>query len=77
MIDIMINILKNEKETLSEYSYEYSTALLMNLSLRSAGKSYCEQSDQKVLNVLNDLLEHENMQVRTFVNGMLYSLLSR
>jgi hypothetical protein len=31
----------------------------------------------KVLEVLNDLLEHENMQVRTFVNGMLYSLLSR
>lgn len=27
--------------------------------------------------MLNDLLEHDNMQVRTFVNGMLYSLLSR
>ena len=52
MINIMINILKNEKDTLilinyslSEYSYEYSTALLMNLSLRSAGKTYCETSD--------------------------------
>lgn len=31
-----------EKDTLSEYSYEYSTALLMNLSLRSDGKTYCE-----------------------------------
>jgi len=27
--------------------------------------------------VLNELLEHENMQVRTFVNGTLYSLFSR
>jgi hypothetical protein len=52
MINIMINILKNEKDMLilnnyrlSEYSYEYSTALLMNLSLRSAGKTYCETSD--------------------------------
>jgi len=27
--------------------------------------------------VLNELLEHDNTQVRTFVNGMLYSLLSR
>jgi LisH domain-containing protein ARMC9 len=31
----------------------------------------------EVLKVFNDLLEHENMQVRTFVNGTLYSLLSR
>jgi hypothetical protein len=49
----------------------------MNLSLRSAGKTYCENPSQSVLGVLNDLLEHENMQVRTFVNGMLYSLFSR
>ena len=30
-----------------------------------------------MLKVLNDLLEHENMQVRSFVNGTLYSLLSK
>lgn len=61
MIKIIFEILKNEKDTLSEYTYEYSTALLMNLSLRSAGKNYCERSDLKVLNILNDLLEHDNM----------------
>lgn len=27
--------------------------------------------------MFNELLEHENLQVRTFVNGTLYSLLSR
>jgi len=36
-----------EKETLSEYSIEYTTALFMNLSLRSAGKTKCE--DPKVI----------------------------
>ena len=49
----------------------------MNLSLRSSGKIKAEENVEVVLTVLNDLLEHENMQVRTFVNGTLYSLLSR
>ena len=49
----------------------------MNLSLRNSGKAKCEEESENVLKVLNDLLEHENMQVRTFVNGTLYSLLSR
>ena len=30
-----------------------------------------------IINTLVDLLEQENLQVRTFVNGTLYSLLSR
>ena len=51
----------NNFQSLSEYSYEYSTALLMNLSLRSDGKTYCENMNSKVLNVLNNLLEHDNM----------------
>lgn len=37
------NILKTESNTLSEYSFEYATALLMNLSLRTAGKIKCEE----------------------------------
>ena len=49
----------------------------MNLSLRSLGKTKCEDPKEEVLKVLNDLLEHDNLQVRTFVNGSLYSLLSR
>ena len=65
-------IVFKEKETLSEYSYEYSTALLMNLSLRGAGKTKCEENKviifklfkllkEKVLDVLNNLLEHDNL----------------
>lgn len=63
LISWIVNTLRDEKDTLSEYSYEYATALFMNLSLRSSGKIRCEAPEEGVLNVLNDLLEHENMQV--------------
>lgn len=71
-------MLKDEQETLSEYSLEYTTALLMNLSLRVQGKNKCEEMPQNVvLQVLSELVEHENMVVRTHVNGTLYSILTR
>ena len=38
LIKWIIEILKTEKDNLSEYSYEYATALFMNLSLRTEGK---------------------------------------
>ncbi|KRX11161.1 Armadillo-type fold [Pseudocohnilembus persalinus] len=79
LIQWIVDTLRDQKDTLSEYSYEYATALFMNLSLRSLGKNKCEDQHfmKDVLEVLNALLEHENTQVRTFVNGTLYSLLSR
>ena len=72
-----VNMLSGRKEHISEYSYEYGTALLMNLSLRTMGKQKCEEMKSGVLGLLKNLIEHENMQVRTFVNGTLYSLFSR
>jgi hypothetical protein len=42
MIKWIATVLRNEQETLSDYSIEYATALLMNLSLRAAGKDKCE-----------------------------------
>jgi hypothetical protein len=62
-------------EGLSDYSIEYGTALLMNLSLRPAGKRQAETVP--TLAVLNALLEMDNPQVRTYVNGTLYSVLTR
>ena len=60
---------------------EYATALLMNLSLRNRGKDECEKlaTEQQVniLKVLSDMMEHDNLQVRTHVNGTLYSILTR
>lgn len=70
-------MLRNEADQLTDYSIEYATALLMNLSLRDAGKDKCEEPDIELLNVLNDLVEHENLQVRTYVNGTLYSIFTR
>ena len=50
----------------------------MNLSLRVAGKNKCEEMPRNsVLSVLSELIEHENMVVRTHVNGTLYSILTR
>jgi len=48
----------------------------MNLSLRAEGKNRCEAIPD-ILNVLGDLIEIDNMQVRTHVNGTLYSVLTR
>lgn len=72
-----VNMLKIEGGTLPDYTLEYSTALLMNLSLRSQGKRKCEELDADILKVLNELLEHDNLQVRTYVNGTLYCILER
>jgi hypothetical protein len=57
--------------------YRYAMATLMNLSLRHDGKVECEAPSLRLLESLCDILEHENMQVRTYVNGTLYSLLTR
>ena len=62
---------------LSEYTVEYATALLMNLSVRTLGKIKCEDPEVKILDAMNNLLENENHQVRSYVNGTLYSVLSR
>lgn len=43
MIDWIFRTLKNERETLSDYTLEYSTALFMNLSLRKEGKIKCTE----------------------------------
>ncbi len=44
----------------SEFTMEYSTALLMNLSLRELGKEQCNEIKEDLLKVLMDLLYHEN-----------------
>ena len=71
---------QNNQQPLSDYSLEYATALLMNLSLRSRGKTICENLHQQgisLIKILSDLMEHENLQVRTHINGTIYSVLTR
>ncbi|KAM7104518.1 lisH domain-containing protein ARMC9 isoform 2-T2 [Molossus nigricans] len=71
----LIDLLK-EPDCLSDYTLEYSVALLMNLCLRSAGKRVCATMAGLVLKVLSDLLGHENHEIQPYVNGALYSILS-
>lgn len=77
MIKYIIYCLSNELHTMNETTLEYTTALLMNLSLRKKGKDKCEDSSLELLQVLNELLEYENDQIRTYVNGTLYSIFRR
>ena len=76
VISWIVDTIKDEIDHLSDYTLEYATALLMNLSLRADGKNKCEAIPE-ILTVLNELIEIENMQVRTHVNGTLYSILTR
>ena len=75
----ILQILSANKDYLSDYSLEYATALLMNLSLRKSGKDECEKlaPELNILKVLTDMMEHENQYVSTHVNGTLYSILTR
>ncbi|XP_029939872.1 lisH domain-containing protein ARMC9 isoform X2 [Salarias fasciatus] len=75
--DDLISWLVNElqdSDCLSDNTLEYSTALLLNLSLRTKGRRKCAEDAKHVLKVLIDLLGHENHQIRSFVNGTLYSI---
>ncbi|XP_032493291.1 lisH domain-containing protein ARMC9 isoform X3 [Phocoena sinus] len=71
----LIDVLE-EPDSLSDYTLEYSVALLMNLCLRSTGKNMCAKVAGLVLKVLSDLLGHENREIQPYVNGALYSILS-
>ncbi|XP_041861320.1 lisH domain-containing protein ARMC9 isoform X2 [Melanotaenia boesemani] len=65
-----------DSDCLSDYTLDYSAALLMNLCLRTKGKRKCAENAKHVLKVLTDLLGHENHEIRPYVNGALYSILS-
>lgn len=75
VIKWIVTLLNTESNTLSDDNLEYAHAMLMNTTLRSFGKKKVEEISKEVLQVLNDNLEHENSQVRTYVNGTLYSIL--
>ncbi|XP_028259331.1 lisH domain-containing protein ARMC9-like isoform X2 [Parambassis ranga] len=64
-----------DSDCLNDYTLQYSTALLMNLCLRTKGKRKCAENGKHVLKVLTDLLGHENHEIRPYVNGALYSIL--
>eukprot|EP00439_Symbiodinium_sp_Y106_P032240 s1773_g3.t2 len=78
MVEWAIGVLSSQEEGASrapsEFSLEFGSAMLMNLALRSTGKRKCLEQD--VLPMAMKLMEHWNPQIRTHINGTLYSLLS-
>lgn len=56
----IVETIREELDTLCDYTLEYATALLMNLSLRVEGKNKCEEIPD-ILTVLNELIENENL----------------
>ncbi|XP_041378217.1 lisH domain-containing protein ARMC9-like isoform X2 [Gigantopelta aegis] len=73
VIEWLVSVLE-DNDSLSDYTLEYSVALLMNLCLRTSGKQRCSRIARQVLKVLSDLLGHENTDIRPYVNGALYSI---
>ena len=77
MIKWIVNMLSAEGKLLSDYTLEYATALLMNLTLDNYGKQKSEEITLKFLTVMRDLLNHPNDQIKSFCSGTLYSVVSR
>ncbi|XP_065842668.1 lisH domain-containing protein ARMC9-like [Oscarella lobularis] len=73
-VEWLLSILQDQ-DSLSEYSLHYAAALMMNLCLRSSGKRRCVSLAGDILKVLLELIEHEDLEIRSYVNGTLYSLL--
>ncbi|CAI8031354.1 LisH domain-containing protein ARMC9 [Geodia barretti] len=67
---------EGESHQPSDYVLRYVLALLMNLSLRSSGRGACLEAGPLLLRSLGELLEHEDEEICSYVNGILYSLLS-
>lgn len=76
LVETCFVILDQEKDRLCSYSLDYFTALLMNLCLRREGREACEALKLDIFDVLENMLHFESNQVRTFVNGILFSLLT-
>ncbi|OMJ70019.1 hypothetical protein SteCoe_32107 [Stentor coeruleus] len=77
ILDWLMKILKNDINNIADYTLEYATALLMNLSLRTLGKDKLSKHANDVISMLSKFIGHENNQVRTYINGTLYSILTR
>lgn len=75
IIEWLVKVLE-DTDSLSEYSLEYSVALLMNVCLRTSGKRRCCSNPSDVLRVLANLLGLNNRDINAYVNGTLYAILS-
>lgn len=78
VVEIIFSILTSESN-LSNYSIEYSLALIMNLCMSFKGRSECMKITSVVYNeiikYIDTSIKGRNIHIRTFANGILYLLL--
>ena len=77
VIHYIVNLFANESDALSDYTIEYGLALIMNLSLRKAGREKFEAIADRTIQILQKFMDKDNIQVLTCINGTLYSLLKK
>ncbi|KAM7387963.1 hypothetical protein PAMP_024167 [Pampus punctatissimus] len=65
----------HDSDCLSDYTLEYSAALLMNLCLRTKGKKNIEEKSEFISNRSCVCCVTLLFQIRPYVNGALYSIL--
>ena len=77
VIHYIVNLFSYEADSLSDYTIEFGLALIMNLSLRKAGREKFEAIADKTIQILQKFMDKDNIQVLTCINGTLYSLLKK
>jgi hypothetical protein len=58
------------------YTLQYLTAMIMNLSLKRDCEKHFVPFKQELIQIMIELMAHESEQIRNYVNGALYLLLS-
>ena len=77
IIKWVLDVLNKERTTACEYTLEYLSALLMNLSLRTIGKEKFDENKFLALNTISDYLEIEDEGgLKQHMLGTLYSILN-
>ena len=77
VIHYIVDVFSKQGDSLSDYTTEYGLALIMNLSLRKAGREKFESVAEQTLKILLKFMDKDSPQVLTCINGTLYSLLKR
>ena len=75
LIEWICNILMIAHK-LKECTFEYLTALLMNLALRKEGRKHCVNVKEDLLRFLKSVMEIDHEQAESNINGILYCLFS-
>ncbi len=77
IIKWLIDTFTYENKNLSDYTIEYGLALILNLALKKNGREKFEEDSERIIQILINYINVDNIQTQTCVNGTLYSLIKR